>query len=200
MTKIKNNQTSFDIKVKNGSKVQYLKRQLEIKKISIDKKKKITLIDAKFEYEASGYKIFLDVIGTADKPVLLLTSFPSLPREEIISLLLYNRKSSELTGFDKASVGSTENAISNKALGLFSIWAFASTPIESVTYNSETKTYSASVSLPGGASLSIGTDWDTLNNLSFRKRINSTWAVVTTFEPTETDSRETIMLQKEISF
>lgn len=198
--KLTNETSSFDINVKDGSKIQYLKRQLEIKKVSIDNKKETTLIDAKFEYEASGYKIFLNIIGTAEKPVLLLTSFPSLPREEIISLLLYNRKSSELTGFDKASVGSTEDAISNRALGLFSIWAFASTPVDSVTYNSQTKTYSASVSLPGGTSVSIGTDWDRLNNLSFRKRLNATWAVVTSFEPTETDSKETIMLQKEISF
>ena len=67
-------------------------------------------------------------------------------------------------------------------------------------YNSQTKTYNAVVGLPGGTSVSIGTDWDRLNNLSFRKRLNATWAVVTTFEPTDAESKETIMLQKEISF
>ena len=192
--------TSFDLKVADGSKIQYLKRELEVKEIELDKKNEKTLIDAKFEYLASGYRIYLNIIGTVDSPKLLLSSFPSLPRDEIISLLLYNRRSNELASFDRASVGSTEDAISNRALGLFSIWAFASTPIDSVLYDPQTKTYSAVVSLPGGTSVSIGTDWDRLNNLSFRKRLNSTWAVVTTFEPTEEDSKETIMLQKEISF
>lgn len=200
LAKVSNDTSSFDIKVKDGSKIQYLKRQLEIKKIVLDKKKTSTLIDANFEYQASGYQIFLNIIGTIEKPRLILSSFPSLPREEIISLLLYNRKSNELTGFNRASVGSTENAISNRALGLFSIWAFASTPVDSVTYDSQTKTYNAVVSLPGGTSVMIGTDWDRLNNLSFRKRLSATWAVVTTFEPTETDSKETIMLQKEVNF
>lgn len=198
--KISNEVSSFDIKVKDGSHVQYLKRKLEIKKISIDKTKFSTLIDANFEYQASGYQVFLKIIGTMDKPRLILSSFPSLPRDEIISLLLYNRRSSELSGFDRASVGSTEDAISNRALGLFSIWAFASTPVDSVSYNAQTKTYNAVVSLPGGTSVSIGTDWDRLNNLSFRKRLSATWAVVTTLEPTDTDSKETIMLQKEINF
>tara|TARA_Y100000768_G_scaffold388967_1_gene389433 strand:+ start:14474 stop:16585 length:2112 start_codon:yes stop_codon:yes gene_type:complete len=191
---------TLNIDASDKAKLVYLKRELLIKEINVSKESKSTLIDLTFEDEIQGYKIILNVVGSADKPRLLLSSFPSLPREDNISLLLYRRKSNELTGLDQASVGSTQNAISNRALGLFSIWAFASTPIDSVSYDSETNTYNAVVGLPGGASVSIGTNWDQVNNLTFRKRITNTWAVVTTFEPKDTDSKETIMLQKEISF
>lgn len=142
------------------------------------------------------------LLGTLDDPKLLLSSTPSLPREDIISLLIYNRKSSEISSFEKENVGGTEAAIVDRALGLFSIWAFASTPIDSVSYDPSTKTYSAQISLPGGVNFSIGTDWDRVSILSFRKRLNDSWSIVTSYLPAtqDQDSKENILLQKEISF
>ena len=55
---------------------------------------------------------------------------------------------------------------------------------------------------PGGVNFSIGTDWDRVSILSFRKRLNDSWSIVTSYLPAtqDQDSKENILLQKEISF
>ena len=194
-------EVTYSVDIKNRTKVEYLKRVIYISSLSLSNKNTPPL-DLKLNYEASGYDILLNVVGTLDDPKLLLSSTPSLPREDIISLLIYNRKSSEISSFEKENVGGTEAAIVDRALGLFSIWAFASTPIDSVSYDPSTKTYSAQISLPGGVNFSIGTDWDRVSILSFRKRLNDSWSIVTSYLPAtqDQDSKENILLQKEISF
>jgi hypothetical protein len=199
-SEINNEAASFDLDFLPGSKIVYLKREVEIKKINLKDKKNDSLIDGSFEYSTNGYLIKFNVVGTVDSPRLILSSFPSLSREDIISLLIYNRKSSELSSLDRSSVGSTQDAISNRALGLFSIWAFASTPIESVSYNPESKIYNAVVALPGNTSVNIGTTGETVSTLSFRKRLSESWAIVTTFEPSDENSKESVLLQKEVSY
>ena len=194
-------EVTYSVDIKNRTKVEYLKRVIYISSLSLSNKNTPPL-DLKLNYEASGYDILLNIVGTLDDPKLLLSSTPSLPREDIISLLIYNRKSSEISSFEKENVGGTEAAIVDRALGLFSIWAFASTPIDSVSYDPSTKTYSAQISLPGGVNFSIGTDWDRVSILSFRKRLNDSWSIVTSYLPAtqDQDSKENILLQKEISF
>lgn len=157
-------------------------------------------LDAEFNYNISGYKIILKVIGTVESPKLILKSYPSLPREDIISLLIFKRKSTTITANQKQSVGGTEAAIADQALSLFSILAFASTPIDYVSYNPEQKTYSASISLPGNTSFQIGTNWESINNLTLRKQLSDTWAIETSYNPNDENAKQNLMLQKEINF
>ncbi len=132
---------------------------------------------------------------------MILRSEPSLPRDDIISLILYGKTSDRLASFEKESVGSTQAAINDRALGLFSIWAFASTPIESVSYDSNRKIYSANISLPGGISLNIGTNWEQVNSLSLRKYIANGWSFVTSYEPSDiSEEKSDFLLKKEISY
>jgi hypothetical protein len=131
---------------------------------------------------------------------LILSSYPTLPREDILSLLIFKRKSNAISGSQRQSVGGTEAAIADKALGLFSIWAFASTPIEYVAYDPNTKSYSASIALPGNTSFKIGTDWESVSNLTLRKQLSDTWAIETSYNPNDEEKSKNVMLQKEINF
>ena len=192
---------SYTLRVQENMNIEYLKRVLTLSNLKLSNNDSPPL-DLKVVYETAGYEIYLNVVGTLDNPRLLLDSNPSESREDIISLLIYGRKSTDITSFEKENVGGTEAAIVDRALGIFSIWAFASTPIDSVSYDPSTRTYSAQISLPGGVNFSIGTDWDRVSILSFRKRINDTWSIVTSYLPAsqDEDAKENILLQKEISF
>ncbi len=198
---MKNDKLTYTLSVHEKMKIEYLKRALTLNNLKLTNDKSPPL-DLEVLYQTGGYDIFLNVVGDLESPRLLLTSNPSVSREDIISLLIYGRKSSDISSFEKENVGGTEAAIVDRALGLFSIWAFASTPIDSVSYDPSTKTYSAQIALPGGVNFAIGTDWDRVSILSFRKRLNDTWSIVTSYLPASQDeeSKENILLQKEISF
>jgi len=117
-------------------------------------------------------------------------------------VMLYNRTSKDIDRFQSESVGGAEAAFSDRALGLIGIWAFASTPIESVSYDSRSQTYRAQIGLPGGVKFDIGTDWERVQNLSLRKRISKYWMVVTSYQP-GTDENEGIgdvLIQREWIF
>lgn len=186
-----------------ASKIEYLKRELSIQKLSLGKQKngETTDLDIQLKYIISGYNIFINIGGLVDNPILILNSEPQLPRDDIISLVLYGKRSSDLASFQKESVGSTQAAINDRALGLFSIWAFASTPIDSVSYDSSRNVYSASVSLPGQVSLDIGTNWEEVNSVSLRKYIANGWSFVTSYEPSDfSEDKSNFLLKKEISY
>lgn len=200
--KLSERKISYKVMASDKFKVKYLKRKITHKKSLIQKEEdeEFSSLKTEFFYYAAGYRIILKVIGTLEAPRLILSSYPSLPREDIISLLIYNKRSSSITSGQRQSVGGTEAAIADKALSLFSIWAFASTPIDYVSYDPNTKSYSASISLPGNTSFQIGTDWESVNTLTLRKQLNSTWAIETTYRPNEENQGQDVMLQKEISF
>lgn len=184
--KISSSGSSYEVYSNKRWKVDYLKRQIFVKSIRLSKKslkKDYTTLNVKLIYPATNYKIFIDVIGTTDNPVVKLSSDPLLSRPDIISVLLYNRTTQDLSRFENESVGGAESAIADKALGLIGIWAFASTPIESVSYDSKSQIYRAQIALPGGVKFDIGTNWERVQNLSLRKRLNNSWVFVTSFEP-----------------
>ena len=196
-----NDFVTYKVYSNNKMKIKYLKREVEFDKLVVSSKKDDKAnLNTTFNYYASGYKLILNVIGTVDSPKLILKSYPSLPREDIISLLIYNRKATSISSVQKQSVGGTQAAIADKALSLFSIWAFASTPIDYVSYNPASKSYSASISLPGNTSFQIGTDWESINNLTLRKQLSDTWAIETSYNPNEENAKQNVMLQKEINF
>jgi len=190
-------------KKSSNTKLKYLKRTVYVDNIKIENKpkSKSTFINSTFSYKQAGYNIKLKVIGTSEDPELLLSSEPSLPRQDIISLLIYSRKTSQISSFNKESVGGAEAAIADRTLGLFSIWAFASTPIETISYDPARKTYSAQVALPGDIKFTIGTDWEKVNSLQFYKRLGDSWLLVTSYEPDEIrEDKGNFLLQKEINY
>jgi hypothetical protein len=118
-----------------------------------------------------------------------LNSEPFLPRNDIISVLLYNRTSDQLVSADSETVGSFEAALADRAIGLFGLWAFASTPIRSFSYNAVTHVYTATVDLGGGVTASVGTNWERAASLEVRKRVSRRWVLTASWSPTESNEQ-----------
>jgi|GEM_PF-1822940 hypothetical protein len=185
-------------------KINYLKRSVSVQSLQLEQtaENKALQVSGRLLYQATGYDIFIDFSGPMDQPEVVLSSDPPLDRQDIISVLLYNRVSSDIASFEQENVGGTEAALADRAVGLFGLWAFASTPIESVSYNSVTGTYSAQIKLPQGFRFSIGTNWESVQNLELRRRLTGNWFVSTIYHP-ETDQEEgrgEIMLQRKTSY
>lgn len=193
-------ENSFQLMSDTKTTIEYLKRSTDLVKFQYIPASNSPLL-LHFLYVTGGYKIHLKIVGTLDDPQLLLKSSPSLPREDIISLLLYGRRSNQISSFQKESVGGTGAAISDRAFGLLSLWLFASTPIDHVSYNSANQTYSAQISLPAGTTFEVGSDWEHVNTLSFRKRLSDTWSFVTSYHPGNLeDGIGDLFLQKRFNF
>ncbi|MGE0527601.1 MAG: translocation/assembly module TamB domain-containing protein [Bdellovibrionales bacterium] len=158
-------------------------------------------VDGRFRVNQTQYRIFVDVSGTLRAPSIKLSSDPYLPRSEIISVLLYDRTTDQLAGGDTDAVGNFEAALADRAIGLFGLWAFASTPIRSFSYNAVTKVYSATVNLGGGVTATVGTTWEEAAHLEVRKRVSKRWVLTASWDPNqETERAGQLVLQWEKRF
>lgn len=185
--------------------IVYLRRQVHVERMSIDltdADKKIFTVDGRLSVKQTQYTVFIDIKGPTNKPNILLSSDPYLPRSEIISVLLYNRTSDQLAGSDAQTAGHVEAAIADRAIGLFGIWAFASTPIKSFSYNPATKIYTATIELADGVSTSIGTNWEEENQVALSRRVSRRWTVTAAWMPANEgeDERTKLVLQWERRF
>ena len=102
-----------------------------------------------------------------------------MKREDILALLIFGKSPDELDPEQTASVGNTETALENRAFGLASLYLFGATPVEHVGYDSATRTASVKLRLPGGANLTLGSDFDQSRQLSVRKSLSAHWALQT---------------------
>ncbi len=132
-------------------------------------------------YQAPGAAIGIRLLGTTQKPVVELTSEPPLKREAIIGLLIFGKNPDELDPEQTASVQNTETALESQAFGLASLYLFGATPIEHVGYDPATKTTSVKLRLPGGANLTLGSDFDQSRQLTVRKPLTAHWAIQSEF-------------------
>lgn len=136
-------------------------------------------LDGLILYKAPDATVRILLLGSTAKPRVELQSDPPMERDQIISLLLFNKAPSELDPSQQESVGHTQNALASNAFGLASLYLFASTPIEYVGYDPAARSYSVRFSLPGGASMEVGSDFDETRHLRVRKRLASHWALQT---------------------
>jgi hypothetical protein len=173
--------------------IEVLKRQAKVTKMRFYQNPG----DGTFNYEGrlvvkkTEYTIFIDVKQVASKPVIQLTSSPPLAESDIVSVLLFNQTAAQLDSDQSSSVGSTQSAIANRALGLFSIMALSSTPVEAVNYNAGTGVYSARVKLADGLTASVGTDWDHTQEVALRKRIGGNFVLSTILQTSSDDTGDT---------
>ncbi len=154
-----------------------------------------------FHIEQTDYKVMIHVGGTTKVPQINLSSDPYLERADIISVLLYDRTNDQLVSGDAETVGGVQAAMADRAIGLFGLWAFATTPIRSFSYNAVTKVYTATVALGGGATAGVGTSWDQNASLEVRKRVSKRWVLTASWAPSE-DQHEVgkVVLQWEKRF
>jgi len=129
-------------------------------------------------YKTPSVDIHIMILGTTERPRVELASVPPLKREDIIALLIFGKSPDELDIEQTASVNNTETALESRAFGLASLYLFGATPIEHVGYDSATKTTSVKLRLPGGANLTLGSDFDQSRQLTVRKPLARHWALM----------------------
>lgn len=163
--------------------IAYLKREARLENLNIsnDDKSDSILLDGRFSMKKLDYKIFVTMHQENKKTNVELSSEPPLSEDDIISLILFNELSSSLDSSSTGSVENTQAAMTKKAIRFFSFFVLASTPVESVNYDSATQQYSARVKLPGGFTGTVGSDFDQAQEVGLRRRLGGKFAITTDY-------------------
>ncbi len=147
-------------------------------------------IDGAINVAYADYTVTINMINTIGKPVVRLTSDPPLPEDQLWATLLFGAPLDALDPDQAQSVGNTQAAVTDGAIGLASLYALASTPVERVGYDSTTGMFTAKVKLGTGTSLNVGSTGTGLGELGVRRRLSKHWAVNTDLlNPTDTSER-----------
>jgi len=147
-------------------------------------------IDGEASVERLDYKIKVLLSGTTAAPHIRFESDPPLPEDQVLAALLYGKTVNDLDPDQQSSVGSAQAAIGDKAMQLSSFFLLASTPVESISYNSEKQLYSAKVKLDEGVSLDVGSDQTGVRELGVNKRLGHNWTIRTYLNnPSESEQR-----------
>ena len=134
-------------------------------------------LDGLVRYKTPAVTIDILISGTTEKPRIELASRPPLKREDILALLIFGKNPTDLDPDQTASVGNTDAALESDAFGLTSLYLFGTTPVEHVGYDSATRTASVRLRLPGGANMTLGSDFDQNRQLTVRKALAPHWAL-----------------------
>jgi len=134
-------------------------------------------IDGLILYDAHEAQVRIRLLGTTEKPHVVLESDPPMNESEILGLLLYGKSPNELDPDQQSTVANTQTAIADRAFGLASLYLFASTPIEYVGFDPASRTYTMKFRIPGGASLELGSSLEASRTVQVRKRIASHFAI-----------------------
>lgn len=145
-------------------------------------------IEGRISVDYSDYVIYINVTGSTKQPYVTFDSSPPMTREEIISVLMFGSKIEDLDNDKSSSVGNMNAAVADRAVNLMSMYILASTPIQSVGYNPQTKVFTAKLNLGFGTTVYYGSDWDDYRRVGIKKRLGSNWSIKTyTENPTNTD-------------
>ncbi|NJM10043.1 MAG: hypothetical protein HC883_03915, partial [Bdellovibrionaceae bacterium] len=172
--------------------INYLRRKIHVERLQVtmaENEDGDFPIGGRFLIRQTAYKIFIDIAGTVDRPIVNLNSEPFLPRADIISVLLFDRVNDQLLSMDADTAGGVEAALADRAIGLFGLWAFATTPIRSFSYNPVTKVYTATVQLADGLTAGVGTNWERAAHLEVRKRVSRRWVLTASWSPADNQAQ-----------
>lgn len=171
--------------------IEYLKRSSTVEKLElqVNEPKGTFPVNGRFRVDQNPYRIYIDVLGTLKAPRIILSSEPYLDRSDIISVLLYGRTNDRLVAMDSKTVGSFDAALADRAIGLFGIWAFASTPIQSFSYNQLNQQYTAQVKVAEDTTLAVGTNWEESTSVELQKRLSEKWVLSASLEPTDEEEQ-----------
>ncbi|UXR63883.1 translocation/assembly module TamB [Bdellovibrio bacteriovorus] len=149
-------------------------------------------LSGQINYANPEVDIRILLLGSLEKPRIEFESDPPLNRQQIVSVLLFNKSLDELNEEEVNSTASMSRAMSDGAFGLFSLLFLSSTPIQSVSYNPVTKSYTARVRLDDSTTLSMGSDFSEERQFTVRRRLGGPWSIRT--ELRQTDERPDVVL------
>jgi hypothetical protein len=134
-------------------------------------------LSGKVQVEVGEAKVFANLYGHVDKVKVELASDPPVPQDELWALLLFGEPLDSLDMDQQDSSQSTSRAVSRGALGLFSLYALSSTPVERVDYDPTTQNVSVRFKIKEGTSLVVGHSEEEAASLGLRKRIGKGWTL-----------------------
>jgi autotransporter translocation and assembly factor TamB len=149
-------------------------------------------LDGLIKVRQDDADIAIKLLGSTERPRVIFESEPPMSQSTIIGLLVFNKSPDDLDPDQSASVSNSQSAMASGAFGLASLYLFASTPIQNVGYDPASQTYAIKFSLPGGASLEVGSGADQSRHLTLRKRLARRWVLQTEVRREEADQRNAV--------
>lgn len=156
--------------------------RIESLAIRLDPDPKKSEVHGRIKVSYVDYAIFVLIDGLLSHPNVHFMSDPPLSEKQVLAVLLFGRSFDALDSEEMRSVGSAQNALADGAVGLASMYALASTPIESIGYDGTSKTFSAKVKLADNTSMTIGTDLAHIKTLGVRRKLGPHWGINTFLE------------------
>lgn len=166
------------------SRLDFFRRDAQVQKFvfTLQEPRERSTVDGTVKIRYADYDIRIMVVGTFKRPRIIMESSPPLDQEQIISVLIYGRTFDELSTDNANSVGAVSSAVANRAITLGSLFLLAGTPIESVSYDPMTQTFTARVRIAEGTSLTVGTKEGTSPQAGLRKNLGRNWILNTYVE------------------
>jgi hypothetical protein len=160
--------------------VELFRRKATVENLALmlESPTKLSPIQGSVKISYADYVVTVTLGGTIEKPLVHLTSEPPLPENQLIAVLLFGQPLEELDQEQSDSVGNTRAAFAEGAVGLASLYVLASTPIQSINYDPESRSISAKIRLGDGTSLTLGSDTGGAL-VGLRRRLSSSWSVET---------------------
>ena len=109
-----------------------------------------------------------------------------------MSVLLFGEPLETLDPDRLSSIGNAQAALADGALNLASIYALASTPIQSIGYDPQKGIATMKVRLAEGTSLNVGASSSEVQEIGVRKRIGPNWTVTTQVENSAASSERSV--------
>lgn len=177
--------------------LEIFKRKAIVEKFNLIKyaNSKVQDIDAVITYRTSEVLVKILIAGPTDKPRLELISDPPLTRQQIISILIFNKSLHELTDEELSSTSHLDQALLSSAFGLASLFLLSSTPIDSIYFDPRTSSYTARIRIDRKTSISIVSDFESSRQFIWRRRLRGPWSISTQVESSDSEDSITTMIE-----
>jgi len=143
-------------------------------------------VDGRLSMEFPELKLFVNMAGTIENPVITLSSDPSMSEGDMLSTLLYGAPLSSIDSNQASSVSSMNAAMADRAMALTSFFMLGSTPIQSIAYNPQTKMFSARVRLGKRTSFGVGAS-QSEKSAGLRTRLGKGFSISTGVDKNDDD-------------
>ncbi len=152
-------------------------KELRLRWVKSNANESLVEVRGNFAINFPDYAVTVLLAGTLDRPRVTFDSSPPLTRQEIIALLLFGNE--ELGSEQNASVAGFDSAVTQRSIGLASLYFLASTPIQSISYDPTTKAVTAKVRLGDKTTVNLTGGPEGSEKVGFSRRIGKNWAVTT---------------------
>ena len=133
------------------------------------------------------YKIYATLAGTLATPILAISSDPPLPTDEIFSVLLYGSPAEQISLDERSSTQSLQSVFLGRSVSLFSLYILASTPVQKIDLNTESKEISATVKASDKLTIRLGAAAKARGQagiIGVRRKLGNSFSVITEVETT----------------